>query len=204
MRPAWTHGAFPSPYDNAESHDNQMLVASSIGITPALSVIRAQKDSWRINLIWVVRDEALLEFFLHHLYLDHQGWNLIFYTGKKKLRRPSIDILTNTNVYAIEGRPNLSELIPNLIYRIESDLGLPEHFYPDTKSITAYRLEESHRTLDSASTEIAKNLACYAFELGYHVPTDKMSQELDWFHSSGDLVSPSAPLLAVASRTSRF
>jgi hypothetical protein len=196
VRPAWIHGPFPSPYDNAESYDNQILVASGIGITPALSVIRAHKDSRRINLIWAVRDQALLEFFLRHLYLDHQGWNLIFYTGKEKLRGSSIDmILSNTNVCVIEGRPKLGELIPNIIYGIESNLGLPENYNPDTTAIAAEmlvdRLEESHRTAGSAPTEIAEDLACYASELGFHLPTDKMSQEFDLFHSSGgDLVSP--------------
>jgi ferric-chelate reductase len=92
VRPAWVHGPFPSPYDNAISYDNQILVASGIGITPALSVIRAHKGTRRTNLIWAVRDETLLEFFLSHLYLDHEGWNIIFYTGKKQLRDECIHL----------------------------------------------------------------------------------------------------------------
>lgn len=28
VRPAWVHGPFPSPYDNADAYDNQILVAS--------------------------------------------------------------------------------------------------------------------------------------------------------------------------------
>jgi ferric-chelate reductase len=73
VRPVWVNGPFPSPYNNAEAYDNQILVASGIGITPALSVIQAHKNSRRINLIWAVRDRHLLEFFLKHLYLDHEG-----------------------------------------------------------------------------------------------------------------------------------
>jgi hypothetical protein len=152
VRPAWIHGPFPSPYDNAESYDNQILVASGIGITPALYVIRAHKSSRRINLIWVARDQDLLEFFLRHLYLDHQGWNLIFYTGKRKLRSAIIDILTNTNVCVIEGRPNLGELIPTITLGIESGLGRPWNYTPDTAGIEAEklvdRLEESQRSTD--------------------------------------------------------
>jgi hypothetical protein len=65
VHPAWIQGPFPGPYASAEEYDNQILVASGIdGITPALSVIRAQKDSRRINLIWTVRDRHLLSFFL--------------------------------------------------------------------------------------------------------------------------------------------
>jgi ferric-chelate reductase len=87
VRPAWIQGPFPCPYDSAGAYDNQILVASGIGITPALSVIRAHKDSRRINLIWAVRDRHLLEFFLRHLYLDHQGWNLIALEGSCRSER---------------------------------------------------------------------------------------------------------------------
>lgn len=79
-RPVWIQGPFVSPYNNARFYDNQILVASGIGITPALSVIRAHKSSRNISLIWATRDANMLELFLEHLYLDHKGWNLIFYT----------------------------------------------------------------------------------------------------------------------------
>jgi ferric-chelate reductase len=119
VRPAWIQGPFPSPYNNADAYDNQILVASGIGITPALSVIRAHKETRRINLIWICRDEELLKFFLKHLYLDHQGWNLIFYTGKRKLGITEDDMMVDKNVFIIEGRPNLPEVIPNIIFGIE-------------------------------------------------------------------------------------
>jgi ferric-chelate reductase len=122
VRPAWVQGPFPSPYSNADAYDNQILVDSGIGITPALSVIRAHKDTRRINLIWICRDESLLKFILQHLYLDHQGWNLIFYTGKSKLGVTNADVLPNSKVCIIEGRPKLPHLIPNIIFGIEVSL----------------------------------------------------------------------------------
>ena len=141
VRPAWITGPFPSPYNSAADYDNQILVASGIGITPALSVIRAHRESRRINLIWAVRDKYLLEFFLKHMYLDHHGWNLIFYTGKETLGVDShINIVTNTNVCIIEGRPNLHEVIPNIIYGIESGVGLPERYVPDGKMVASEML----------------------------------------------------------------
>lgn len=82
VRPMYIMGPFSSPYGNADAYDNQILVASGIGITPALSIIQSFKDSCCTNLIWAVRDVSVLEFFLEHMYLDHEGWNLIFYTGK--------------------------------------------------------------------------------------------------------------------------
>ena len=67
----------------------------------------------------------------HPIYLDtihsyyyvswsykHSGWNLIFYTGKEPLA-PDIEE-SNTNVRVIKGRPNLSSLIPNVVYGHEN------------------------------------------------------------------------------------
>jgi len=58
IRPAWIQGPFVSPYNNALAFDNTICVATGIGITPALSVIRAHRESRRINLIWACRDVA--------------------------------------------------------------------------------------------------------------------------------------------------
>jgi predicted ferric reductase len=103
VRPIYIMGPFSSPNNNADAYNNQIMVASGIDITPALSIIRAHKDSRRTNLIWAVRDVSMLEFFLEHLYLDHDGWNLIFYTGKAPLN-PALEEL-NTNVRIIKSRP---------------------------------------------------------------------------------------------------
>ena len=53
VRPCWVQGPFASPYNNAMLFDNQILVATGIGITPALSVIHAHKASRRVNLVWL-------------------------------------------------------------------------------------------------------------------------------------------------------
>jgi len=119
-RPCWIKGPFPSPYSHASLYDNQILVASGIGITPALAAINAFKSSRRINLIWAVRDPEMLEFFLDHMYLDHDGWNLIFYTGKTPLSS-AIEERSNANVRVVKGRPQLSSLIPNIIFGNESE-----------------------------------------------------------------------------------
>lgn len=173
VRPAWIHGPFPSPYDNAIEYDNQILVASGIGITPALSVIRAHKSSRKINLIWAVRDRHLLDFFLRHMYLDHQGWNLIFYTGKEELISPVIEALSNTNVCIIEGRPRLGEIIPNIIFGVESGLGLPERYSKSTREIASEMLTDHLNFADGA-----EDLACYASELGFHLPADVIEEDL--------------------------
>ena len=60
-RPCWIKGPFPSPYSHAALYDNQILVATGIGITPALAAINAYKSSRRVTLIWAVRDPEMLE-----------------------------------------------------------------------------------------------------------------------------------------------
>lgn len=125
-RPVWIKGPFPSPFGHASLYDNQILVASGIGITPALGAINAFKSTRRVNLIWAVRDPEMLEFFMEKMYLEHDGWNLIFYTGKKPLNSDIYNL--NTNIKVIKGRPNLPSVIPNIIYGIESKEGLPENF----------------------------------------------------------------------------
>ena len=173
VRPAWIHGPFPSPYDNAIDYDNQILVASGIGITPALSVIRAHKNSRRINLIWAVRDPHLLGYFLQHLYLDHQGWNLIFYTGREKLKDRLFESIANTNICIIEGRPKLDQVIPNIIFGIESKNGLPELYNQDARTVASEmlvdKLEHSDRPED---------VAFYAQELGFNLAPGAIDQSL--------------------------
>lgn len=51
-RPVFIAGPFGSPYATANKYDNLILVASGIGITPALSIIAAHKEAKRVNLIW--------------------------------------------------------------------------------------------------------------------------------------------------------
>lgn len=132
VRPVWIQGPFPSPYKNAMNYDNQILVAAGIGITPALSVIRAHQDYRRINLIWAVRDPAMLEFFLSHAYLDHRGWNLIFYTGKVELPKCLMDSIEDTNVVILNCRPDIRSLIPNIIYGIESGVDESETYFTES------------------------------------------------------------------------
>lgn len=150
VRPVYIMGPFSSPYNNADAYDNQIMVASGIGITPALSIIRAHKDSRRTNLIWAVRDVSMLEFFLEHMYLDHDGWNLIFYTGKTPLN-PALEELGGTNVRIIKARPDLSITIPNIIYGIETGNGVPENYLPEQVAIVKASLIEHMRELDKTN-----------------------------------------------------
>ncbi|EED87425.1 predicted protein [Thalassiosira pseudonana CCMP1335] len=169
VRPVWISGPFVSPYNNALDFDNTICVASGIGITPALSVIRAHRESRRINLIWTCRDVAMLEFFSDHLYLNNDdGWILIFYTGKEPLS-PAIEN-ANSNVILIKRRPDLHRIVPNIIYGIESGKGVPEIRQPSekvkAKEFLADKLEDLEEMLLSED-EIVEELTMLAHEKGF-------------------------------------
>lgn len=116
---------------SAREFDNQILVSTGIGITPALSVIEAHKESRTIFLVWATRDPTLVEFFLRNYhYLDHKfGFNYIYYTGKTPLDPTLLEGLAS-NVKLIYSRPNLESIIPNIIHASESS---------DTKSKDAFQ-----------------------------------------------------------------
>jgi ferredoxin-NADP reductase len=114
-RPVLISGPFPSPYTNAENYDNLILVAAGIGITPALSAIEAFRDSRRMNLVWATRDVSQLVFFLQNAKLDHKGFNLIFYTGSDPVPDSIEKQHSNANLSIIKSRPNLSNVLVNII-----------------------------------------------------------------------------------------
>ena len=121
VRPVWISGPFPSPYNNAINYDNMILVASGIGITPALSAIEAYRESRRINLIWTVRDASTLVFFLENAKLDEKGLNLIFYTGKEPLPEFIQNYNGQAHVKIVKERPNLAHLLPNIIQYVDKE-----------------------------------------------------------------------------------
>ena len=101
-----------------------ILVASGIGITPALSIINAHKATRRINLIWACRDPSLLEFYLENNEFDPHAWTLIFYTGKRQLAVNTRQL--PKTVLVLSGRPQFEKVICELISGIEEGSGLPE------------------------------------------------------------------------------
>ena len=67
---------------------------------------------------------------MDHLYLNNDvGWILIFYTGKERLS-PAIENHLTATTILIKRRPDLHSLVPNIIYGIESGVGVPESIQP--------------------------------------------------------------------------
>jgi predicted ferric reductase len=62
-RPIWLKGPFASPFAAALDFDNIVLIASGIGITPAVACIQQYRDDRVINLIWVCREASMIDFY---------------------------------------------------------------------------------------------------------------------------------------------
>lgn len=140
-RPAWICGPFASPYSHAQEYDNLVLVASGIGITPAMSIVAAFKATRRVHVIWACRDPSLLEFYLEKVIFDDDAWTLIYYTGKRKLQLP--DHLPPT-VLIFNGRPNFDRSVREMIIGIEHQTGLPEEILHAAEEC----MEEGHGYAD--------------------------------------------------------
>ena len=105
---------------------------------------------------------------------------MIFYTGKQELQRSRIDVLTNTNICIIEGRPKLNEVIPNIIYGIESGLGLPERYSEDHRVEVSSTLVDRFVASENGSMRnVAEDISGPASELDFRLSLEMPSQELD-------------------------
>ena len=143
-RAAWVCGPFLSPYPTAIQYGNIVAVASGIGITPALSLLNLYKASRRVNLIWVCRDNALIEHFLARETFDGDAFTLIYYTGKVALSLAATKDLP-PNVNAFKGRPNLESVVTGIIHSIESGKALPENIVAEGEFLAASTPEERAR-----------------------------------------------------------
>ena len=123
-RPVWVAGPYASPYSTADEFQNLVLVASGIGITPALSVLGTLRSSRRTNLVWMCRDASLLEFYVRSCPFPSDAWTLIYYTGRRRLVLD--DAQLPRTVMLFRGRPNLDCVVRELVAGIELGTGLPE------------------------------------------------------------------------------
>ena len=169
-RPVWFCGPFPSPYNNADLYDNQILIASGIGITPALSALHSLSKTRRINIIWMVRCPHMLEFFLKWIKPADDGWFLIFYTGKVDIDNKYEQLKTNIKI--VKKRPNLEDVITNIIFGIETTLGLPEKHVKTTRAEILVSLKKKIKHLDDLGMtttqklmELMRHASRYGFEL---------------------------------------
>jgi len=126
-KPAFVVGPFLSPFSSpAMDSENLVAVASGIGVTPAISLIKQYSNtSRRLNLIWICRDPGLIEHFLHNVDFGCDGYILIYYTGKERSLVLGDGI--PPNIFIFNGRPNLERTISGIIVSIAAGTCLPEH-----------------------------------------------------------------------------
>jgi len=131
-RSVWVQGQFPSPFNQATSFDNLILVASGIGITPCLGIINRLGLERSTNLIWICRDASLLEFYLNRVKFWGSGMNVIYYTGKRKL---GLQKGLPDSVFLLGKRPNFAGILRHIIYATEADMSLTRKLRKQNKQL---------------------------------------------------------------------
>ena len=128
-KPAFVVGPFLSPFSSpAMDSENLLAVASGIGVTPAISLIRQYSHtSRRLNLVWICRDPALVEHFLQNVEFGSDGYTLIYYTGKERALILRDDLPPNVLIF--NGRPDLERTLGGIIASIATGEGLPEELH---------------------------------------------------------------------------
>jgi hypothetical protein len=112
----------------------------------------------------------VLEFFMDHLWLNNDGWILIFYTGKEELSRAVLNSKFNANIKLIKTRPVLEKIIPNIIYGIETGKGVPEAAVPTEKVQVRGMIARKVWELEGegfSEDEIIEELTFLAHEKGF-------------------------------------
>merc|ERR1719491_2456001 len=122
-RSCWVRGPYTSPYFIATDFSNLILMASGIGITPALGVMGQYTGFSRTKiLIWSIRSRNMLKFFTPLLSDCHLA--VVFYTGKEKLTVAEVKTMsTYGNIYIQQSRPkSLTGTIESLIVQFEQEI----------------------------------------------------------------------------------
>lgn len=136
-KPAFVVGPFLSPFSSpAMDSENLIAVASGIGVTPAISLIKQYSNTHRrLNLIWICRDAGLIEYFLHNVDFGSDGYNLIYYTGKK---RPLVlDDTIPRNIFIFNRHPNLERAVSSIIESTTTGTFQPEKLLYESEYTTS-------------------------------------------------------------------
>jgi hypothetical protein len=116
-------GPYTAPYFVATGFSHLVLMASGIGITPALGVMDQYPGNSRTKVfIWTVRSRNMLKFFAPLMKDVHVA--IIFYTGKEKLTPAEVDRLrAHGRIFVQQSRPeSLTGTIYSIIQEFEEAL----------------------------------------------------------------------------------
>ena len=149
-RPLWIRGPFFTSFNHAMDYDNQIHVAIGSGITPIISVSRAYVVARNVSIIWVVRDQCILEFYLELLSRSNNSWLMVFYTGKTPLSPIFEERWSGTNITIIKRRPHFERVIPNIIFGMERGLRRlslqPRHRLDEKRQTAIHEIIDTYNT----------------------------------------------------------
>jgi len=132
-RPFWIQGPYRSPFAGTLYFDNVVVVATGVGITPALSLLSQNTNTHRrLNIIWICRDLSLIAYLLGTVTLQERGFILIYYTGREDTK---LNTDLPANVFIYKGRPNIQRIVKLVIISIETGKGLPETVVAEGKAV---------------------------------------------------------------------
>jgi hypothetical protein len=107
---------------------------------------------------------------MDHLWLNNDGWILIFYTGKEVLSPAVENAKFNSNIKLIKSRPDFDMIIPNIIFGIETGKGVPEAAVPSEKLRVREMIAKKVWELEGeglSEDEIIEELTFLAHEKGF-------------------------------------
>jgi len=184
-RPCFIQGIFASPYCFAVDYDHLILVATGIGITPALATLNSYKSERQVNLIWSCRDASLVDFFLNNTVFDDDGLTIIYYTGKTPLQVPENK---PDNLFIIRKRPDLTAVIPRVIDTVEAQLSVSDlSNVEDVGEAELALVTPVEKLIQEASeTSVERFDLCVLSCLINNMSLDELFEEFDPDHS-GDM-----------------
>ena len=145
-RSCWARGPYTSPYFIATDFSNLILMASGIGITPALGVIGQYPEFSRTKiLIWSIRSRNMLKFYTPLMSDAHLA--VVFYTGKEKLTTAEISSMsTYGNIFIQQSRPkSLAGTIESIIVQFEEHLGFGDKSHHGASAIQIEKKDRARR-----------------------------------------------------------
>lgn len=120
MRSCWVRGPYTSPYFVAKDFSHCVLMASGIGITPAMGILGQFPGASKTKVVvWSVRSKNMLKFFAPLMKDAHLA--AVYYTGKDKLSTKELKrIRSYGNIFVQQSRPSsVVEVIASLIVLFE-------------------------------------------------------------------------------------
>jgi len=152
LRSCWVRGPYTSPFSIASNFNNLILVASGIGITPALGVMGQYSGSSRSKfLVWMTSCPYMLKYFAPLLNDSHVA--VLFYTGNDyTLSVEELAVLRSYgNIYIELGRPkDITAVIKSLIETYETQ---SYKFMQDASGEMSQTHTLSQITIDSMDEE---------------------------------------------------